>query len=102
MTCIDDSGSVFQVQQWQSRGPGPGELGVLEDYLRWVWLLCVHERETGSGWWVGASRATAGRACGMDGGFEPMTRWSKNEKYLELLHIGERVFGEETLVLFSL
>ena len=95
----DGLGSVLHARRWQGRGPGPGELGVLEEHLRQVWLQWVSEREIGSGRWAGASRA-AGRAPGAERGFEPMTRRSKNENYLQFLHTGERVFGQVALFVF--
>ena len=64
------------VWQGRGRGPGPGELDVLGA-----------GGETELGRCVGASRA-AGRVPRAERGFEPMTRWSKREKYLQFLQNG--------------
>lgn len=57
----DDPGLVLQARQWQGKGPGPGELGVLEEHLRRVWLQWVSERETGSGGGQGPRGQLGGR-----------------------------------------
>lgn len=78
------------------RGPGPGELEVLEEHPR---QLCGGAGgETRLGRWAGTSRA-AGRVPRAERGFEPMTRWSKSEKCLQSLHKAEK---ELYLVLLSL
>lgn len=50
------------------------------------------------GRWGQGGRQQAGRAPRARGGFELKTRWSKNEKHLQSLHTGERVFGDVLFV----
>lgn len=47
----------------------------------------VSKGETGSG---GGPHQQQGRVPRAEGGFEPRTRWSENEKHSQSLHSGER------------